>query len=115
MQGEDVARAIAAEGDAPRPAGAGEHKRHPRQHSLERPFHRVQGHLHRRIQRPLPTAAGELLQVGATSASLHHDDADRMAGYNLYEIGATGEARVEAWVYSPTSQTFQLQSVPKLV
>jgi hypothetical protein len=38
-----------------------------------------------------------------------------MAGFNLYELGAAGEARVEAWVYSPTSQTFQLQSVPKLV
>jgi 3',5'-cyclic AMP phosphodiesterase CpdA len=75
----------------------------------------LHGHLHRRIQRPLPTAAGKLLQVGATSASLHHDDADRMAGFNLYELGAAGEARVEAWVYSPTSQTFQLQSVPKLV
>jgi hypothetical protein len=38
-----------------------------------------------------------------------------MAGFNLYEIGATGDARVEAWVYSADSQTFQRQSVPKLV
>jgi 3',5'-cyclic AMP phosphodiesterase CpdA len=75
----------------------------------------LHGHLHRRIQRPLHTGSGQLIQVGATSASLHHEDVDRMAGFNLYEIGATGDARVEAWVYSADSQTFQRQSVPKLV
>jgi 3',5'-cyclic AMP phosphodiesterase CpdA len=75
----------------------------------------LHGHLHRRIQRTLKTDAGKLTQVGATSASLHHDDADRMAGFNLYELGATGEARVEAWVYSAHTQKFQLESVPKLV
>jgi 3',5'-cyclic AMP phosphodiesterase CpdA len=75
----------------------------------------LHGHLHRRIQRTLKTDAGKLTQVGATSASLHHDDADRMAGFNLYELGATGEARVEAWVYSAQTQKFQLESVPKLV
>jgi 3',5'-cyclic AMP phosphodiesterase CpdA len=75
----------------------------------------LHGHLHRRIQRPLITQGGKLLQVGATSASLHHEEVDRMAGFNLYEIGATGDARVEAWVYSARSQTFQLESVPKLV
>jgi 3',5'-cyclic AMP phosphodiesterase CpdA len=75
----------------------------------------LHGHLHRRIQRTLKTDAGKLTQVGATSASLHHDEVDRMAGFNLYELGATGEARVEAWVYSPHTQKFQLESVPKLV
>jgi 3',5'-cyclic AMP phosphodiesterase CpdA len=75
----------------------------------------LHGHLHRRIQRPLHTGGGKLIQVGATSASLHHDEVDRMAGFNLYEIGATGDARIEAWVYSADSQTFQRESVPKLV
>ncbi|HEX3343012.1 MAG TPA: metallophosphoesterase, partial [Polyangiaceae bacterium] len=36
----------------------------------------LHGHLHRRIQRAVPTDAGHLLQVGATSASLHHDALD---------------------------------------
>lgn len=75
----------------------------------------LHGHLHRRIQRTLKTEAGKMQQIGATSASLHHDEGDRMAGFNLYELGATGDARVEAWVYSAHTQTFQLQSVPKLV
>jgi 3',5'-cyclic AMP phosphodiesterase CpdA len=75
----------------------------------------LHGHLHRRIQRPLKTAGGKLIQVGATSASLHHEDVDRMAGFNLYELGATGDARIEAWVYSAHTQTFHLESVPKLV
>ena len=33
----------------------------------------LHGHLHRRIQRVVPTRAGKLVQVGATSASLHHE------------------------------------------
>ena len=75
----------------------------------------LHGHLHRRIQRSLKTAAGRLTQIGATSASLHHDEVDRMAGFNLYELGATGDARVEAWVYSADTRSFRLESVPKLV
>ena len=75
----------------------------------------LHGHLHRRIQRPVPTTAGKLLQVGATSASLHHDDPDRMAGFNLYDLSADGATRVEAWVYSPSDGTFHLESVPKHV
>jgi 3',5'-cyclic AMP phosphodiesterase CpdA len=75
----------------------------------------LHGHLHRRIQRHLKTAGGKLTQIGATSASLHHEDVDRMAGFNLYKLGATGDARVEAWVYSADTRTFHLESVPKLV
>jgi 3',5'-cyclic AMP phosphodiesterase CpdA len=75
----------------------------------------LHGHLHRRIQRSFPTGTGKVLQVGATSASLHHDEVDRMAGFNLYELGPGREPRVEAWVYSTESQTFRLESVPKIV
>jgi hypothetical protein len=75
----------------------------------------LHGHLHRRIQRVLATSAGQLQQIGATSASLHDDARDRMAGFNLYEIGADGHARVEAIVYQPTTGLFANDSVPKYV
>jgi 3',5'-cyclic AMP phosphodiesterase CpdA len=75
----------------------------------------LHGHLHRRIQRTLPTEAGRVHQVGATSASLHHDAPDRMAGFNVYELSDAGVERVRAHVYSPESDTFHLESVPKHV
>ena len=46
----------------------------------------LHGHLHRRIRRQLRTTRGILDTVGSTSASLVHDDDDRMAGFNHYEI-----------------------------
>jgi 3',5'-cyclic AMP phosphodiesterase CpdA len=75
----------------------------------------LHGHLHRRIQRTLPTNAGRVHQVGATSASLHHDAPDRMAGFNLYELSEAGVERVHAHVYSPATGTFHLESVPRHV
>jgi 3',5'-cyclic AMP phosphodiesterase CpdA len=75
----------------------------------------LHGHLHRRIVRGLPSKSG-ILQVGATSASLHHDAPDRMAGFNVYEIGEDSRAvSVLAHVYAPESGTFQVQSVPRHV
>jgi 3',5'-cyclic AMP phosphodiesterase CpdA len=72
----------------------------------------LHGHLHRRVQCTVPTVEGELLQVGATSASLHHHEPDRMAGFNVYDVGdaTTG---VEAYVYSPLDDTFHRESVPQ--
>jgi 3',5'-cyclic AMP phosphodiesterase CpdA len=75
----------------------------------------LHGHLHRRIQRSVATPTGSLLQVGATSASLHHAEADRMAGFNVYDVGEAGPPRVEAYVYAPDTGQFQLESVPKHV
>jgi 3',5'-cyclic AMP phosphodiesterase CpdA len=76
----------------------------------------LHGHLHRRIQRTVPTAAGQLVQVGATSASLHHEEPDRMAGFNVYDVGEGDAApRVEAYVYEPGAETFRLESVPRHV
>ena len=75
----------------------------------------LHGHLHRRIQRDLRTEAGRLHQVGATSASLEHAAPDRMAGFNVYELGNAGLERVRAYVYSPGTDTFRLESVPKHV
>ncbi len=74
----------------------------------------LHGHLHRRIRRVHRTDAGEILIVGATSASLHHEAATRMSGFNLYEIDdATGEiVRVEAHVLTPETGAFSLEDVP---
>jgi 3',5'-cyclic AMP phosphodiesterase CpdA len=73
----------------------------------------LHGHLHKRIQRSLPTATGHMHAVGATSASLHHDSGAKMAGFNLYVIGDDGEiGPIEAHVFDPTRGTFQAGSVP---
>jgi 3',5'-cyclic AMP phosphodiesterase CpdA len=76
----------------------------------------LHGHLHRRIQRPLPTDRGYMHSIGATSASLEHEDESRMAGFNLYELGDDGVVkRVEAHVFDPARDRFDASSVPKFV
>jgi 3',5'-cyclic AMP phosphodiesterase CpdA len=75
----------------------------------------LHGHLHRRIQRDIRTAAGFVRQAGATSASLHHAAPDRMAGFNVYELGDAGLTRIEAQVYSPETDTFRVETVPRRV
>ncbi|HLK41485.1 MAG TPA: metallophosphoesterase [Polyangiaceae bacterium] len=75
----------------------------------------LHGHLHRRVQRVVSTQAGKLLQVGATSASLQHEEPARMAGFNVYDLDENGQARVTAMVYEPASGKFRLESVPKYV
>jgi len=73
----------------------------------------LHGHLHRRIQRFLPTSRGRLHAVGATSASLHHEDETRMAGFNLYELARDGAIdKIEAHVFDPDHSTFVIRSVP---
>jgi 3',5'-cyclic AMP phosphodiesterase CpdA len=73
----------------------------------------LHGHLHRRIQRFLPTDRGRLHAVGATSASLDHEDDTRMAGFNLYELGAGGSIdTIEAHVFDPVRSSFFVRSVP---
>ena len=72
----------------------------------------LHGHLHRRVQRTVPST-GSVVQVGATSASLHHDAPDRMAGFNLYDIDEVGALTLAcAHVYSPTTGEFHVRSVP---
>jgi 3',5'-cyclic AMP phosphodiesterase CpdA len=76
----------------------------------------LHGHLHGRMQRALTTRAGSLLAVGATSASLHHVDPDRMAGFNVYTFDDSGALTdVEAHILEPASSTFRVDSVPKWV
>jgi 3',5'-cyclic AMP phosphodiesterase CpdA len=76
----------------------------------------LHGHLHRRIQRAIPSQSGALLQIGATSASLHHDAPDRMAGFNVYEIDDSAvRPGVLAHVYSPVTGEFRVAEVPRYV
>lgn len=70
----------------------------------------LHGHLHRRVQRDV--GRGSMKQVGATSASLDHAAPDRMAGFNLYELGADSSFTITAKVYRPSTSSFAIQSVP---
>jgi 3',5'-cyclic AMP phosphodiesterase CpdA len=75
----------------------------------------LHGHLHRRIQRILPTKSGAILAVGATSASLHHEDDHKMAGFNLYDIDdRTGAiSNIEAHVLDANKETFRIERIPE--
>jgi 3',5'-cyclic AMP phosphodiesterase CpdA len=76
----------------------------------------LHGHLHARMQRSLVTRAGSLLSIGATSASLHHADEDRMAGFNVYEFDGGGDlVDVGAHIFDPESGSFRIESIPKWV
>jgi 3',5'-cyclic AMP phosphodiesterase CpdA len=77
----------------------------------------LHGHLHRRIQRVLTQPGGRWEQLGATSASLHHEEPERMAAFNVYTIDGAGPriARAQAHVYSGDAQSFRLDSVPRHV
>ena len=76
----------------------------------------LHGHLHRRMQRPLATTSGSLHAIGATSASLDHEDRARMAGFNLYELSAEGAiVTIEAHVFDPKRDGFDVESVPPVV
>lgn len=76
----------------------------------------LHGHLHGRMQRALPTRLGSMLAIGATSASLHHDDEHRMAGFNVYEVAVDGKiVDVEAHILDPDKDTFRIESIPKWV
>ena len=69
----------------------------------------LHGHLHIRRQ----SAIGELLSIGATSASLHSEIEHKMAGFNLYEFDDAGTlGTIEAHVFDPTADTFHVERVP---
>ena len=64
-------------------------------------------------QRALGTPVGEMLSVGATSASLHHDHEHKMAGFNLYEFDDTGKlGKIEAHVLDAEADSFHIELVP---
>lgn len=74
----------------------------------------LHGHLHRRVHRTLVTDAGHIDAIGATSASLLHASDERMAGFNVYELGADGAiASIGSRMLSPDGETFREVSVPR--
>jgi 3',5'-cyclic AMP phosphodiesterase CpdA len=75
----------------------------------------LHGHLHRRQSKILSSDRSRVQVVGATSASLHHHDADRMAGFNVYEIESDGRVScVDARVFDPEKSTFDTAQIPQL-
>jgi len=75
----------------------------------------LHGHLHRRQSKLLAIDRAGFQVVGATSASLHHDDRDRMAGFNVYEIEDDGAVScVDARVFDAEASTFSVAAIPQL-
>src|SRR5262249_13205848 len=73
----------------------------------------LHGHLQVRRQRAVGTPLGELLAVGATSASLDHEHEHKMAGFNLYEFDDSGKlTNVEAHVLDAKEDSFHVEVVP---
>jgi hypothetical protein len=74
----------------------------------------LHGHLHRRMHRTLATRRGKVDAVGATSASLLHEDPHRMAGFNLYTFADGGALEgIEARRFDPELGTFVDTHVPR--
>jgi len=75
----------------------------------------LHGHLHRRIHRSLMTPRGTVDAIGSTSASLLHEDVDRMAGFNVYTFDDAGALQgVEAHRFEPEPGTFAPMTVPRV-
>jgi 3',5'-cyclic AMP phosphodiesterase CpdA len=79
------------------------------------------GHLHRRIRYDLGEQAGEIVSIGATSASLHHEDSERVAGVNIYEVDDKTCQLVSAYAHvavgietgaSTGTATFERREIP---
>ncbi len=67
----------------------------------------LHGHWHVRKRVRLPTKRGEIEVIGATSASLLHEDERKMAGFNLYDFDRDGAlVRVSTQRFSPSTQSF---------
>jgi 3',5'-cyclic AMP phosphodiesterase CpdA len=72
----------------------------------------LHGHLHRRLRQELLTERGAIHAIGATSASLHHEDEAKMAGFNLYEFSEEGRlVKTEAHVLDGQDR-FHIEPVP---
>ncbi len=73
----------------------------------------LHGHLHRRIQRKLSTSRGNLDAVGATSASLLHENDARMAGFNVYEVADDGAIKtIESHRLDAETERFRETPIP---
>ncbi|MGH7281388.1 MAG: metallophosphoesterase family protein [Polyangiaceae bacterium] len=75
----------------------------------------LHGHLHRRQTKALSHDRKGIHVVGATSASLHHEHRDRMAGFNVYDIAEDGRVELcDARVFDAEKETFQPAAIPVL-
>ena len=75
----------------------------------------LHGHLHRRQTKTLAHDRKGIHVVGATSASLHHEHRDRMAGFNVYEIADDGKVELcDARVFDADTSTFGAAPIPVL-
>ncbi len=73
------------------------------------------GHKHFRLRRSLATAAGRLDVIGASGAALDHPDASVRAGFNLYELDASGRlASAEAHVLDPGTGRLQPAAIAEV-
>lgn len=67
----------------------------------------LHGHLHERVHREMSLRGGARVHhIGATSASLLHRLADRMSGYNVYDVGREGLEAVTARIWDERSRRF---------
>lgn len=67
----------------------------------------LHGHWHTRLRREIPTRAGSLEIVGATSASLLHEDERKVAGFNVYDFDDAGRlSQVATHRFDATSKSF---------
>ena len=82
MQSQDVARAVAAEGDAARPGRAGQQEGHAGEHPLEAAFHRMNGNLHGRV---FPEQ-DVVLEIDAGVAQIH------LQGGHQFALDVVGDA-----------------------
>lgn len=73
----------------------------------------LHGHLHDRAHRVIEQGGSTMHHLGATSASLLHRSPDRMAGYNVYDIGPEGLEGVHARIYDAAHSEFIDRAVPR--
>ncbi len=73
----------------------------------------LHGHLHRRGHEVIELGGAKIHRLGATSASLLHEDPERMAAYNVYEV-AVGKGLVSACsrVWDPAASGFSDVPLP---
>ena len=74
----------------------------------------LHGHWHRRGHERLSASDGSVIhRLGATSASLVHENPEKMAGYNVYEIDAErGLVGTRARVWNPRTERFEDAALP---
>jgi 3',5'-cyclic AMP phosphodiesterase CpdA len=67
----------------------------------------LHGHLHRRIHRRITAQDGHIEAIGATSASLIHDQSERMGGFNIYDVAKDGTVVVSSQRLDPKNDRFE--------